>query len=54
MHYCFVAQQSHLYRAMAHGIVEVHGSLCFSGSVKYLNARLSNAIVFVISQFYKK
>jgi hypothetical protein len=26
---CFVARRSHLCRATAHGIVEVHGSLCF-------------------------
>jgi hypothetical protein len=32
VYYCFVTRQSHLYRATAHGIVEVHGSLCLSGS----------------------
>jgi hypothetical protein len=32
VHYCFLTRQSHLYHAMAHGIVEVHDSLCLSGS----------------------
>jgi hypothetical protein len=32
VHYCFVTRQSHLYRATAHAIVKVHGSLCLSAS----------------------